>query len=153
MDLKEIRQLIRILEGTDVSEIEIKSEGGDTVRVTRGIQATTNVVMPAAAPVVAAAPAAPAPAAAPVAAAEPEMAGQGITSPMVGTFYRAASPEAPNFVEEGDVVKKGQVLCIIEAMKLMNEIEADADCTILAVLVKNAEPVEFGQALFRVQPA
>jgi acetyl-CoA carboxylase biotin carboxyl carrier protein len=107
--------------------------------------------MPAAAPVLHAAPAAPAPAA--PRAEKPEKPGALVTSPFVGTFYRAPSPESPPYVEVGAKVKKGQVLCIVEAMKLMNEIEAEVEGTVAEILVANATPVEFGQPLFRIEPA
>jgi acetyl-CoA carboxylase biotin carboxyl carrier protein len=100
----------------------------------------------------AAAPAAPAPAPAAAAAPAAEKPGHGVTSPFVGTFYRTPAPDQPSFVEVGSVVKKGQVLCIIEAMKLMNEIEADVAGRVAEILVENGQPVEFGQTLFRIEP-
>jgi acetyl-CoA carboxylase biotin carboxyl carrier protein len=108
----------------------------------------------AAAPVATAAPAvsAPAPAAPAPAAPAAQKPGHLVTSPFVGTFYRTPAPDQPAFVEVGTVVKKGQVLCIIEAMKLMNEIEADAAGKVAEILVENGQPVEFGQALFRIEP-
>ncbi|MCG8454957.1 MAG: acetyl-CoA carboxylase biotin carboxyl carrier protein, partial [Holophagales bacterium] len=114
------------------------------------------------APAAAAVPAAPA--AAPAAAASTAAAGAAeesaeeeglytLTSPIVGTFYRSPNPEAPSFVEEGDTVKKGQVLCIVEAMKLMNEIESDVDGVVVRILIQNGQPVEFGEPLFAIRPA
>ncbi|HEY5973792.1 MAG TPA: acetyl-CoA carboxylase biotin carboxyl carrier protein, partial [Geobacteraceae bacterium] len=104
------------------------------------------------APVLAPAPvAAPAAAAAPVAPAAAEVSGDAVTSPIVGTFYRAPAPDAPPYVEVGQVVEKGQVLCIVEAMKLMNEIEAEFRCRIVKLCKENAEPVEFGETLFIVE--
>ncbi|MGA8892332.1 MAG: acetyl-CoA carboxylase biotin carboxyl carrier protein, partial [Anaeromyxobacteraceae bacterium] len=107
------------------------------------------------APLSAPVPAPAAPAAAPAKPAEkaPEKPGHVVTSPFVGTFYRAPSPDSPPFVDVGSVVKKGQVLCIVEAMKLMNEIEAEVDGKIAEILVLNATPVEFGEKLFRIEPA
>ncbi|HWP35744.1 MAG TPA: acetyl-CoA carboxylase biotin carboxyl carrier protein, partial [Thermodesulfobacteriota bacterium] len=99
------------------------------------------------------APPAVAAAAAPAAAAADGKGYRTVTSPIVGTFYRAASPDAPPYVEVGSVVKKGQVLCIIEAMKLMNEIEAEFDGRVVAILVENGQPVEFGEPLFHIEPA
>lgn len=157
MDLKAIKQLIDMLEGTEVSEIEVTRKE-QTVHIKRGL----GVQAPAAPQVVSAPPPAPAvpavvpaaPAAAAPAVETPAAApGNAITSPMVGTFYRAPSPEASVFVEEGDMVKKGQVVCIIEAMKLMNEIEADISGRITKILLENASPVEYGEALFLIEPA
>ncbi|MEG3638427.1 acetyl-CoA carboxylase biotin carboxyl carrier protein [Magnetococcus sp. PR-3] len=161
MDLKEIRQLIKMLDGTDVSEIEVCQEGS-TVRISRGVQQTV-VAAPQAymaqAPM-AAAPAAGMPVAAPAAAAAPA-AGEvaedrgnavAVTSPMVGTFYKSPSPDAAAFIKEGDIIEKGQVLCIIEAMKLMNEIESEQSGRLVKILVDNASPVEFGEELFLIEP-
>lgn len=152
MDISDIRKLIRLIEGTDVTEIEV-SEGERTVRVSRqGSVAVMNAPVqqyaPAAAPA-ATAPAAPSAAPAPASAADDKNV---MTSPMVGTFYRAASPESDPFVSEGKQVKKGDVLCIIEAMKLMNEIEAEYDGVVEKILAENAQTVEFGQPLFTIRP-
>ena len=151
MDLDEIQKLISFLDGTDVSEVEITKEGS-TVRVTR-YSAT-----PPPAPVYAAAPVAPMQVAAVPGAPVPEAPplvpnGQVVTSPMVGTFYRTPSPDSSAFVQEGDVVKKGQVVCIIEAMKLMNEIESEFSGRIVKIFKDNASPVEFGEELFLIEPA
>lgn len=145
MDLRKLKTLIDLVGESDIAELEI-TEGDDKVRI---VKATPAPVM--AAPVTyAAAPTAPAPAfaepAAPVAPPVPQ--GEVVKAPMVGTFYRAPSPGASPFVEVGQTVKEGQPLCIIEAMKLLNEIEADASGVITEILVDNGEPVEFGQPLF-----
>jgi acetyl-CoA carboxylase biotin carboxyl carrier protein len=152
IDYDEIRKLVSLLEEKNLSVFELEIEG---LKVKIG----RNAPVPAA-PVVVQAPAAPAPAldgTAAAAAAEAQIqAAAGhhlIQSPMVGTFYRAPDPTAAPFVDIGDTVKKGQTLCIIEAMKLMNEIEADVDGTVVEIFVDNAKPVEFGQKLFAILPA
>lgn len=149
MDISQIRKLIRLIQSTDVTEIEV-SEGDFAVRISRQ---QNGVVTTMAAPAPQAFASAPA-AAAPVAenAAE-EPAKHQVTSPMVGTFYRSPSPDSDVFVSEGSRVKKGDILCIIEAMKLMNEIEAEYDGVVERVLAENASPVEYGQALFIITPA
>ena len=148
MDIRKIKTLIELLEGSDVTEIEI-CEGEESVRISRGhvqpIYAAPPMPMPVAA--AHAAPTAPA-AAAPAAAAEP--AGHLVRSPMVGTFYRSPSPGANAFVEAGQSVKPGDVICIIEAMKMMNHIEADKAGTIGAILVEDGQPVEFDQPLVSI---
>jgi acetyl-CoA carboxylase biotin carboxyl carrier protein len=147
MDLRKLKTLIDLVQNSGISELEI-SEGEEKIRIAKYAppSSSTTVMMPAAAPVAAASPVA-APAAAAVAVpAEPE--GHVVKAPMVGTFYRAASPGAAPFVEVGASIKEGEPLCIIEAMKLMNEIEADASGTIKAILVENGQPVEYGQPLF-----
>jgi acetyl-CoA carboxylase biotin carboxyl carrier protein len=145
MDLRKIKSLIDLVQQSGIAELEI-AEGEERVRISRGGSAapapSQHVVLPAAAPVATgAAEAAPAPA-----PAAPE--GHLLKSPMVGTFYRASTPGAKPFVEVGDTVKAGQTVCIIEAMKLLNEIEADRDGVIKAILVENGQPVEYGQPLF-----
>jgi acetyl-CoA carboxylase biotin carboxyl carrier protein len=147
MDIRKVKKLIELLEESGIDEIEIK-EGEESVRISRHRPAiATHYAMPQMAVAPMAAPAsAPAAPAAPAAAAEP--AGHKVRSPMVGTFYRASSPESKNFVELGQTVKQGDVLCIIEAMKMMNQIEADKSGTISAILVDNAQPVEYDQPLF-----
>ena len=148
MDIRKVKKLIELLEESGVAEIEIK-EGEESVRISRATQQPAMV--PAAAPQPTA-PAPAAPAAAEPSAAEPaEPAGQTINSPMVGTFYRASSPEANPFVEVGTTVKKGDTICIIEAMKMFNQIEAEVDGTIKAVLVENGQPVEYDQPLFVIE--
>ena len=149
MDLRKLKTLIELVETSGIAELEIQ-EGEERVRITRALAPSAHTVMmhapmaqaPQAAP--AAAPAAPV--AVPAVAEEPT--GHVVKSPMVGTFYRAASPGAKVFVEVGDAVKEGDTLCIVEAMKLMNEIEADASGVVKAVLAENGQPVEFGQPLF-----
>lgn len=150
MDLRKLKTLIELVEGSGIAELEI-SEGEERVRITRTVAPAQQIVAPApqfvtAAAPVAAAPAAPAAPATPAAPAAPE--GHVVKSPMVGTFYRAASPGAKPFVDVGQNVNKGDTLCIIEAMKLLNEIEADQGGIIKAILVENGQPVEFGQPLF-----
>jgi len=149
MDIRKVKKLIELLEESNVQEIEIK-EGEESVRISRG----TSLAAPAALTTVAAAPlaaAAPAPAAAPAAAPEEEStaepSGHAVRSPMVGTFYQAPSPDAAPFATVGKTVKKGDTICIVEAMKMMNQIEADQSGVIEAILVKDGEPVEFDQAL------
>ena len=151
MDIRKVKKLIELLEESNIDEIEIK-EGEESVRISRNsaqpLMAAYAPAPPAPAP--AAAAPAPAAAAAPTPAAEPVSSGQVITSPMVGTFYRSPSPTSPAFVEVGQTVKVGDVLCIVEAMKMMNQIEADKAGTIEAILVDNGEPVEFEQPLFSI---
>jgi acetyl-CoA carboxylase biotin carboxyl carrier protein len=154
MDIRKVKKLIELLEESGIAEIEIR-EGEETVRISRYSQSPQTVTM--AAPMMAAPMAAPAPAptAAPAAAAksnggnaETEISGHVLRSPMVGTFYRAPSPGAKPFVDVGTTVKAGDTLCIIEAMKLLNQIEADKSGTIKAIMVENAQPVEYNQPLF-----
>ena len=148
MDLRKLKTLIDLVAESGISELEVTEEN-DKVRIVNKVQ-TVAVAAPAvaAAPVVAAAPAA-APAAAEAApAAEPVVEGKTLTSPMVGTFYRAPNPGAEPFVKVGDHVEAGQTLGIIEAMKLLNEIEAETSGTVKEICVENAQPVEFGQPLF-----
>jgi acetyl-CoA carboxylase biotin carboxyl carrier protein len=149
MDLRKLKTLIDLVETSGIAELEIQ-EGEERVRITRAnasLQAPT--MMFQAAPAVAAPAPAPAAAAAPPEAVLPPVEeDRAVKSPMVGTFYRAATPGGSPFVEVGDTVAQGDTLCIVEAMKLMNEIEADASGTIKAILVENGQPVEFGQPLF-----
>lgn len=150
MDLRKLKKLIDLVEESGIAEIEV-TEGEEKVRITRTIAAAAAPVY--AAPVPAAAPAV-TPAAAPVAASAPVAApaardlSDAQKSPMVGTFYRAPGPNAAAFVEVGQQVKAGDTLCIIEAMKLMNEIEAEKSGTVKEILVENGTPVEFGEPLF-----
>jgi acetyl-CoA carboxylase biotin carboxyl carrier protein len=150
MDLRKLKTLIDLVETSGIAELEIQ-EGEERVRITRtvpqGQQSVTFHTAPqpaGAAP----APAAPAPA---EAAAPPAPEGHAVKSPMVGTFYRSSSPGAAPFVEIGDTVSTGDTLCIVEAMKLMNEIEADATGTIKAILAENGQAVEYGQPLFVIE--
>ncbi|MFN4266727.1 MAG: acetyl-CoA carboxylase biotin carboxyl carrier protein [Aquabacterium sp.] len=153
MDLRKLKTLIDLVSESNVSELEI-TEADGKVRIVKAGATPVAVAMPmmqAAAPVQAAA-AAPAAPAAPAAAEAPaEPTGHIVKSPMVGTFYRASSPGAKAFADVGDVVKEGQAICIIEAMKIMNEIEADKDGTITKILVENGQPVEYGQPLFIIE--
>ncbi len=144
MDIRKVKKLIELLEESNVQEIEIK-EGEESVRISRGGNSVQMVAAPAPVAVTAspAAPAAPAPAAAESAAP----AGHAICSPMVGTFYQSPSPDTPAFVSVGQSVNKGDVVCIVEAMKMMNQIEADQSGVVEAILVKDGEPVEFDQQL------
>ncbi len=152
--LDEVKALVEVLEGTDVTSITW-DRSGHKLRIRRGatVAPVAQVVHHAPAPVVPlAAPAlAPAPSAAAPAAKAADKPGHVVTAPLVGTFYRSPSPDSPAFVDVGTVVKKGQVLCIVEAMKLMNEIEAEVGGRIAEILVQNATPVEFGQPLFRIE--
>src|SRR5690606_20219472 len=149
LDVEKIKAIIEALERTEITRFEYE---GDDVRlvIRRGRAGFAATV----APVVAPAPAAVAAPVAPAAEAAPkpeEKPGHIVRSPFVGTFYRAPSPESPPFVELGQTVQKGQVLCIVEAMKLMNEIEAEVSGRIAEIFVENGEPVEFGQPLFRIE--
>ena len=142
MDLRKIKSLIQLLEESGIAELEI-TEGEESVRISRAGPAPVAVPTPAPAPPPAPAAAAPEPAAAEPAVPE----GHVIASPMVGTFYAAPSPGAKPFVQVGDRVAEGDTLCIVEAMKMLNQIEADRDGVVRAVLAENAAPVEYGQAL------
>ena len=147
MDLRKLKTLIDLVQNSGISELEI-SEGEEKIRISKQLSsaAPTHAMLGAAhaAPVVASAPAPEA--ATPVARPEPE--GHVVTAPMVGTFYRSGTPGAAPFVEIGSMVKAGDHLCILEAMKLMNEIECDVGGTVKAILVENGQPVEFGQPMF-----
>ena len=150
MDIRKVKKLIELLEASSVDEIEIK-EGEESVRISRNTAAPIAMAAPVAAPAmpaaIAAAPSTPAPA--PEAAAP--SAANAVKSPMVGTFYRSPSPDAAPFVEVGQSVRAGDVLCIVEAMKMMNQIEADRAGTVTAVHAENGEPVEFDQPLITVE--
>jgi acetyl-CoA carboxylase biotin carboxyl carrier protein len=145
IDFESVRELARIAAEFDLAEVE--ADGSGHVRVRRGGGGPADVVPAISGPRSIALAAAPAAAAAPAPA---EAAGTFISSPFVGTFYRAPSPEAPSFVDVGQSVRKGQVVCIVEAMKLMNEIEAESEGKIEEILVQNGEHVEYGQHLFRL---
>jgi acetyl-CoA carboxylase biotin carboxyl carrier protein len=167
LDVEALRQIVEILEASEVTRL-VWQRGEERLFIRRGPAPVPTIVhaapvspsvspapMMAPAPVMASAPAVAAPApAAPATPAAPaaEKPGHVVSSPFVGTFYRTPAPEQPAFVDVGTVVKKGQVLCIIEAMKLMNEIEADVAGRVAEILVENGQPVEFGQALFRIEP-
>lgn len=156
MNIEEIRELIQCVVDSGVAELEVQ-RGEDRVKIRRGPTEQEVLIHAAAAPapvVVQAAPAAapaPAPAAPPtISASEDELVP--IKSPIVGTFYSSASPDTPLFVNVGDSIKPGMVLCIVESMKLMNEIEAEVSGTIIKCLVENGNPVEYGQAMFLIKP-
>ena len=157
IDLDWIRRLIDMVDGSGIDSLEI-SRFGTRVRISKSppmvVGAAPGRVEPAASVPPAASPpvAVPAEAAAPP-APEPESNLAEVRSPMVGTFYRSPAPDAPAYVETGDRVQKGQTLCILEAMKLMNELEAEMSGTVREICVENAEPVEFGQVLFRIDPS
>ena len=148
MDLRKLKTLIDLVAESGIAELEV-TEGEDKVRIVK-----THAALPApvAAPLtIAAAPAATASPLPALAAAPEEPAGHAVKSPMVGTFYRSPSPGAPPFIEQGAVVKPGDTLCIIEAMKLLNEIEAEVGGTVTRILVENGQPVEYGQPLFIIE--
>ena len=150
MDLRKLKKLIDLVQESGIAELEI-TEGEEKVKIVKGGEATVTPVAPAPAPSAAAPAAAPGPVALAAAAEEPAQPGHALKAPMVGTFYRSASPEAKPFVEVGQNVKAGETVCIIEAMKLMNEIEADATGMIKAILVENGQPVEYGQPLLIIE--
>jgi len=152
MDINQIRKLMRLIQNSDVTEIEV-TEGEQTVRISRKGPASDapHYMMPQAQ--MASAPAAPAAApAAPAAPAPTEELANVVSSPMVGTFYRSSSPEAEPFVNVGSKVNKGDTLCVIEAMKLMNEIEAEYAGVVEKILADNASPLEYGQPMFVITP-
>lgn len=165
LDVEALRQIVEMLEASDVTRL-VWQRGDERLYIRRGHGPAPTIVhhaapvSPSVSPVAAMeyavpAPARPsAPAPAPAAPAKPaeEKPGHVMTSPFVGTFYRTPAPDQPPFVEVGSVVKKGQVLCIVEAMKLMNEIEAEMAGRVVEILAQNGQPVEFGQALFRIEP-
>jgi acetyl-CoA carboxylase biotin carboxyl carrier protein len=150
MDIRKVKKLIELLEESNINELEI-TEGEDSVRISRGVPmqayaAPVPVVQQPAAPAPVAAPAA----AAPVATTPEELAGHVVKSPMVGTYYASPSPDSAAFVTVGSTVKAGDVLCILEAMKMMNQIEADRAGTIGAILAEDGEPIEYDQPLFTI---
>lgn len=153
MDIRKVKKLIELLEESGIDELEIK-EGEESVRISRHSKSAAQPIYAAApayaAPAAAPAPVAAAPAAEAAAPAAPKFNGKVVGSPMVGTFYRAASPTSANFVEVGQTVKKGDILCIVEAMKMMNHIEAETSGVIEQILVENGQPVEFDQPLFTI---
>ena len=153
MDIRKIKKLIELVEESGITELEVSEEEG-SVRISRAtvaVPANVQYSIPAAAPTPVAAPVAPAAAPAAPAAAPEEIAGHKIRSPMVGTFYRSPSPEAKAFVEVGQTVKVGDALCIVEAMKMMNRIEADKAGVVKAILVNDGEPVEFDEPLIIIE--
>ena len=149
MDIRKVKKLIELLDESGIAEIEI-TEGEESVRISRYAPGAPVAAAPvAAAPV--AAPVAPAPTTAPAAAAVPEVTeddGFEVTAPMVGTFYAASSPGAAPYIQVGDRINEGDTLCIIEAMKMMNQIESDVSGVVKSIRIQNGEPVEFGQVLF-----
>ena len=151
MDIRKVKKLIELLEESGIDELEIK-EGEESVRISRHSKTPAQQYYAPAPMAAAVAPAAAPAAAAPVAeaAAAPKLNGTVVRSPMVGTFYRKPSPTSPNFAEVGQTVKKGDTLCIVEAMKMMNHIEADVGGVIDAILVEDGQPVEFDQPLFTI---
>ncbi len=151
MDLRKLKTLIDLVSESNVSELEI-TEAEGKVRIVKSAPVTYSVApAPVVVPPVAAAAAADATAAAALAAAPAEPLGHAVKSPMVGTFYRASSPGAKPFVDVGSVVKEGETVCIVEAMKILNEIEADKSGTITQILVENGQAVEYGQPLFVIE--
>ena len=145
MDIRKIKKLIEIIQASDIAEIEIK-EGEESIRINRYTAVTP--ITYANAPttsVITLGESAPAP------AAKPEIKGHIVKSPMVGTFYRSASPGSKSFVQIGQTVQAGDTLCIIEAMKILNQIESDQSGVVTQILVENAEPVEYGQPLFVIE--
>ncbi|UZE96719.1 acetyl-CoA carboxylase biotin carboxyl carrier protein [Alkalimarinus alittae] len=149
MDIRKIKKLIELIEESDIEEIEIK-EGEDAVRISRRKQVSAAAPQPtyvAAAPSVSTEPTDTSSDQAPSA---PELNGHAVRSPMVGTFYRAASPSAPSFIEVGQNIKAGDIICIVEAMKMMNQIEADKTGTVSEILIENGQPVEFDQPLITI---
>ncbi len=159
MDAKELRELIEIISRSNFSEFELEREGFK-LKLVRGNAAPVEAPRAAAAArAIEAAPPQPASVVEEISVDEPEPAADAVdsglvqmNSPIVGTFYRAPGPEKPAFVETGDRVKKGQVLCIIEAMKLMNEIESEIDAEVVEIVAVNGQPVEYGEALFKLRP-
>ena len=149
MDLRKLKKLIDLVEASGISELEI-TEGEEKVKIVKGGGAPAVGAAQVPGPAAPAPVAPPAPVVSALPAETPEAAPEGhpVKSPMVGTFYRTPSPDAKPFVEVGQAVKEGQIICIIEAMKLMNEIECDKSGTVKAILVENGQPVEYGQPLF-----
>jgi acetyl-CoA carboxylase biotin carboxyl carrier protein len=148
MDLRKLKKLIDLVQESGIAELEI-TEGEEKVKIVKGGNVSVSAVAPVqVAPVEARGPAAAGLAPAPAADAPVGQEGHVVKAPMVGTFYRSSSPDAKPFVEVGHTIKEGDTICIIEAMKLMNEIEADAGGVVKAILVENGQPVEYGQPLF-----
>lgn len=148
MNIKKIQELVEIMNENGLSQLEIEEEGSK-IKLSKG--ATGVVQQVVSQPT---APQAAAPQAAPEAQAAPAASGnlKEITSPMVGTFYSSPAPDADAYVKVGDIVHKGDVLCIVEAMKLMNEVKSEVDGKVVEICIENAEPIEFGQVMFRVEP-
>lgn len=152
MDIRKVKKLIELLEESGIDELEIR-EGEESVRISRHSKTPAQpyyAPAPVAAPVAAPAPAPAAAPAAPEVPSAPKLNGFVVKSPMVGTFYRTPAPTSPAFVEVGQTVKKGDTICIVEAMKMMNHIQAEASGVIESILVENGQPVEFDQPLFTI---
>ncbi len=149
MDIKKVEKIAKLLKDMDLQEIEIE-EKDSKIRVRREVGQVVPQAVTVPQPQIVAEPAR---AEEPKSAKEEKSKYKVITSPMVGTFYRSPAPDAPLYVEEGQVVNKGQILCIVEAMKLMNEIEAEFKGKVVSILVENGQPVEYGEALFEIDPA
>jgi acetyl-CoA carboxylase biotin carboxyl carrier protein len=156
MDLRKLKKLIDLVEDSGIAELEV-TEGEEKVKIVKGGGGGKELVVlspsavPVSSPPVQAVPAVPSPASAPAPTEAPTaLEGHIVKSPMVGTFYRAGAPGAKPFVEVGDIVKVGQTICVIEAMKLMNEIEADKEGVVKAIMVENAQPVEYGEPLMMI---
>jgi len=149
MDLRKLKKLIDLVEDSGIAELEV-TEGEEKVKIVKGGSGGKEMVVLAPSAVPASAPPAQAVSAAPAPPAPTAMEGHLVKSPMVGTFYRAGAPGGKSFVEVGDTVKVGQTICVIEAMKLMNEIEADKDGVVKAIMVENAQPVEYGEPLMMI---
>jgi acetyl-CoA carboxylase biotin carboxyl carrier protein len=147
MDIRKVKKLIELLDESGIAEIEIK-EGEESVRISRYSSSAPVPMQQYAAPAPVAAPPAPA---AETKAEKPAITGHTVNAPMVGTFYSASAPGAPDFVKVGDTVKEGDTVCIIEAMKILNQIETDKSGKVMAILVENAQPVEFGQPLVVIE--
>jgi acetyl-CoA carboxylase biotin carboxyl carrier protein len=148
MDLRKLKKLIELVQESGIAELEI-TEGEEKVKIVRGGVVSVSAASVSVPAVTETRPATPtAPATAPASEAPAGQEGHVVKAPMVGTFYRSASPDAKPFVEVGQAVKEGETICIIEAMKLMNEIEADASGIVKAILVENGQPLEYGQPLF-----
>jgi acetyl-CoA carboxylase biotin carboxyl carrier protein len=157
MNLKEVKEMVELMNQNDLIELELERDG-NKLKLKKASEAQVSAApVSYALPAIPAVPRAAAPSAAPAVAAAPAAEDKGhlkdVKSPMVGTFYRAPSPEAAPFVEIGQTIEVGQVVCIVEAMKLMNEIKSEVRGKVVEICVDNAEPVEFGQALFRVDPS
>jgi len=152
MDLRKLKKLIDLVQESGIAELEI-TEGEEKVKIVKGgaVSLSEAVAAPVASP--ASPESAPSQAVAPAAAPEAGQEGHVVKAPMVGTFYRSPSPDAKVFVEVGQTVKEGEAICIIEAMKLMNEIEADMAGDVVRVLVENGQPVEYGQPIFAIRPS
>jgi len=150
MKLEEIKELIRVFGRSKLGKLKVKDGEFEIAMQREGSEVVVSSAPAVTAPAPVAATAAPVESAT-VESAEKELSGDIITSPMVGTFYASPSPDSPPFVKEGDTVRKGQTLCILEAMKIMNEVEAEFDCKILEVLVQDGQPIEYDTALFRVE--